>query len=405
MKDKKLKIALCCDAFFPMVDGVINAVHNYASKLSEKHDVTVFVPESPDKNFVDNFPYKVVRCKNLPIKFGDYVTPLPLIDKNFRNQLNQNFDIIHLHSPFTISKSAIKVAKKRKIPLIITLHSQYKQDFKEKTKSNLLTKFMMKYIAKSFNACDELWTMNPKMADLSHEYGYTGGVFVLPNGCDLNKHDIQDNKVDTFRLQYATRNEKLLLYVGRIHILKNIEFILKVCEKLKEKHFPFKMVFVGNGQDFEKFKKMSKNMHLEDSVIFVGKVTDRDKIQYFYKVSDLFVFPSNYDTDGIVKTEAAAYQTPTIFLKDTIVSSCVQDNYNGYIGENDTIKFADKIVDIFKDEQNYKTVCINAEKTLYLTWNDIIAKAEKHYYEIIEEHKKGEEDENKIRRKKQKNLF
>ena len=35
MKDKKLKIALCCDAFFPMVDGVINAVHNYASKLSE----------------------------------------------------------------------------------------------------------------------------------------------------------------------------------------------------------------------------------------------------------------------------------------------------------------------------------------------------------------------------------
>lgn len=389
MKKKRLKIALCCDAFFPMVDGVINVVHNYATELSKKHDVTVFVPESLDKNFVDDFPYIVVRCKKLPITFGDYVTPAPMFDKKFKKQLNQDFDIIHLHSPFTISKTAIKVARKRKIPIIITLHSQYKQDFKEKTKSKLLTNFMMKYIARSFNACDELWTMNPKMAELSHAYGYKGKVFLLPNGCDLNKSDINANKVDNFRLQYASKDEKLLLYVGRIHILKNIEFILKVCEQLKEKHFPFKMVFVGNGQDFDKFNKMNQNMHLEDCVFFVGKVADRNKLQYFYKVSDLFVFPSNYDTDGIVKTEAAAYQTPTIFLEGSIASSCVQNNFNGYIEENDVTKFADRIIEIFKDEKNYKTVCKNAEETLYLTWKDIIARAEKRYYEIIEK-KKGE---------------
>ena len=388
MEEKRLKIALCCDSFFPMVDGVINVLHNYAEILSKKHDVTVFVPESTDKKYVDNFPYKVCRCKNLPINFGDYVTPAPTLDRHFKKMLDDNFDIIHLHSPFTIAKAAVKVAKKRDIPIIVTLHSQFKKDFLEKTKSKLLTAFMMKYIAKTFNSCEELWTMNSKLEEMSHEYGYNGKVFLLPNGCDMKKQNIDNKKEDAIKSKYVQNGEHLLLFVGRIHRLKNIDFIFETCQHLKEKNFPFKMLFIGSGQDYDKYLKRRQEDGLEEELQFLGKITDREKLQHFYKASDLFIFPSYYDCDAIVKNEAAAFGTPTIFVEGAITASSVKDGVNGYVGKNDPAAFADKIVEIFNDEQKYKQVCINAEKTLFKTWDEIVEQAEKRYYQIIKSHKK-----------------
>ena len=86
----------------------------------------------------------------------------------------------------------------------------------------------------------------------------------------------------------------------------------------------------------------------------------------------------------MVKSEAAVFETPTIFLKDTIVASVIEDGKNGYIGENDTDKFADKIINLFADKAEYEVVCKNAKKTLYFTWQEIIDRAENEYLKVIE---------------------
>lgn len=384
MEDKKLKIAIVCDAFFPMVDGVISVVHNYATILSQKHDVTVFAPATKDKTFKDNYPYKVVRCKIFPINFGDYNMSMPAFDKKFKKALKDgNFDIVHIHSPFTIAHQAIKVANKQKTPIIVTFHSQFQYDFKKATHSEILTNMLIKYVANAFNKCDELWTMNPKMEELSRSYGYNGPVVLTPNGCELKRENIDEQKLNEFRAQYCAPDEKMFLYVGRIHVLKNIEFILRSLKVLKEKGFKFKMIFVGNGQDYNYLTKLNKELDLEDCVKFVGKVSDRSLLQYYFAASDLFLFPSKYDSDGIVKCEAAAFKTPTVFLDGTFAASAATDGYNGYVVNEDAEQFANKIIEIFEDEENYNQVCINAEKTLYLTWDDIVKTAEQQYYDAI----------------------
>ena len=372
-----------------MIDGVVNVVDNYAKILSKKHNVTVFVPASRDKNFKDDFPYKVVRCKNFPIGIGDYNMATPRLDKNFKKAIKENgpYDIIHIHSPFTVAKAGIRYAKKHDIPTVIHLHSQFKQDFMEKTHSHLLTAILMAYMRKSFNSCDELWTMNPKLVDLAREYGCKGKITIHPNGCDMTP-DVNLEAAKKLRKKYAQDDEKVLLFVGRIHKLKNIRFSIDVCEKLKELGFKFKMLFAGDGQDFEHFKKYTTSKNLDDKVLFLGKIKDRKKLKLLYKLADLFVFPSNYDSDGLVKNEAAAMQTPTIFIDGSITASSVKDDFNGYLCEEDVDKFAQKIVDIFKDEKDYQKVCENAQKTLYFSWNDIVNKAEKEYLRVIEEHKK-----------------
>lgn len=385
MEEKRLKIAFFVDSYYPIIDGVTHVVDNYARILSQKHDVTVFVPKSRTK-YEDNFPYKVVRCKISKLSIGEYNISLPNVDAGFKEYLkNQKFDIVHVHSPFTVGRFGIEYANKNNIPVVITCHSQFYQDFKRVTGSKLVSNLLVKYVAKAFNACDELWTMNPKLKELVRAYGYHGKVFIIPNGCDM-KNDIERSAVESFKSKLVSGNEKLIVNVGRIYALKNIDFILKVCKALKENGFKFKMLFVGDGSEIEKYKKKSKKLGLDGTVSFVGVVEDREKLKYYYASADLLFFPSAYDTDGLVKSEAACFETPTIFLKDTIAASVVKDEDNGFIGENDVGVFAKKIERVFQNNEVYGNVKKRAKETLFHTWDQVLVSAEREYFKVIEQH-------------------
>ena len=68
--DKKLTIGIFNDSFYPITDGVIMVVDNYAKRLSRYANVIVFVPSYKSRSFDDTkLPYKVVRCKSLNISF------------------------------------------------------------------------------------------------------------------------------------------------------------------------------------------------------------------------------------------------------------------------------------------------------------------------------------------------
>lgn len=391
MEDKKLHIGLFCDSFYPMVDGVIQVVDNYARELGKFCDVTVFVPKAR-KKYTGEFPYKVVRSKIMKVFFLDYDLSLPRLDKKFMRQLNNsNLDIVHIHSPFTIGKIGLKYAQKHKIPCVATLHSQFKKDFYRATHSKMLTKFMLKKIMSVFNQCTELWTMNQKCVDLSREYGYVGKTYIMPNATNLKNDfdlDKENVKIELQDKYFIKSNEKILLSIGRLNKLKNIDFSIDVCSKLKEKNFPFKMILVGKGVDENYFKDLVKSKNLNDKIIFAGKVVDPIEKAKLFLASDLHIFPSEYDTDGIVRIEAAAFGLPSICVKDSFPASTIKNDINGYVCEKDSTMFADKIIEIFKDKQKYNQVCENTYKDLYLSWPAVINKAYNRYIKLIEQNKK-----------------
>ena len=55
MKEDKITIGLFNDTYYPLVDGVVQVVDNYARLLSKKANVVVFVPKGRDKKYVDNY--------------------------------------------------------------------------------------------------------------------------------------------------------------------------------------------------------------------------------------------------------------------------------------------------------------------------------------------------------------
>ena len=138
----KKNIGFFIDTFFPMIDGVVMVVDNYAKRLSKYANVYVFAPASPGEVYDDTkFNYHVIRCKSLGLSFIDYNLPLPDLDSAFKNELNGiKLDLVHIHSPFTIGRIGVNFALKHNIPLVATFHSQYRQDFYRATKSNFMSK-------------------------------------------------------------------------------------------------------------------------------------------------------------------------------------------------------------------------------------------------------------------------
>ena len=91
-----MKIGFFVDVFYPMIDGVIKVVDNYATLLAEKgEDVTVFCPNGKEKFDDSKFPYKVVRCESLYIEKYDYVVPMPSFDAKFLSELRHTRRFYH----------------------------------------------------------------------------------------------------------------------------------------------------------------------------------------------------------------------------------------------------------------------------------------------------------------------
>ncbi len=385
IEEKKLTIGLFIDVYYPMVDGVVVVVDNYAKELSKKANVIVFAPGTRDKKYVDQFPYPVIRSKRVRLPFMEYDISLPFFDRKFRKTLrNAKLDIVHIHSPFAVCRTGLSYAKKHRIPVVATLHSQYKKDFLARTKSQIVTDIAIKEIMYTFNQCDECWAVNNKVADIFMEYGAKKRPGIQLNATDLLP--LADlSMLDKLKHQYDIKSdEKVFLYVGRLDVVKNLGFTIQALGHLKKKGFKFKMIFIGSGPYETDMKQMVKKNELSNYVVFAGRVMDRVELSAYYKLADLFLFPSLYDSSSLVQIEAASQSTPTLFLKGAATADTITEDVNGYLSEDDPMVYANKIVEIFKHQEQYNVISVQAFRDLYQSWDQATDKVYEKYLKRIE---------------------
>ena len=384
-----MNVGLFIDTYYPVIDGVINVVHAYASRLSKKCNVTVFTAEGlnlpPD--YDDRFPYKVVRCKAITgRKTDDYSRPLPMFDPKFDKAIrNANLDIMHIHSAYPIGLTAKILSRKLGIPMIGTLHAHFRPDviqYTGKFFGNMLVKLMMT----AYNACIECWAVNNSVGILfQKEYGLKSPVFTMPFSTE---HYPLEDKVAACREINETyglnENDFVLSTVGRIDFQKNEEFLIRALVLLKEKVPDFKMLFVGDGGKKKTLEEMVAQFGLQNNVIFCGVVSDIITTMKIYARTNLLLFPSVADTYGLVKIEAACQQTPTLFVRDTMAACGIKKNVNGFTAPNNEAAYASKIEELYHNPELLKQAGLCAHKDFFSTWDAIVDKVYERYEVIID---------------------
>lgn len=383
-----MHVGLFIDTYYPMVDGVINVVDNYARVLSQWCDVTVFAPEV--KGYDDSqLPYRVVRSLSVPLGFMDYELPAPLIDYGFRKDVRHSeLDIVHIHSPFGIAENGIRYARKHNIPVVATLHSQFKYDLERNIPFSLrpAVDLGLSAIMSTFNRCDECWAVNSEIQNLfEQEYGLKKPCRVMLNA--TRHKPVADPEAaaaeinERFGLQ---PDETVFLFIGRINFLKNLDFLSRSLKILKDRGHKFKMLFVGAGLDELRLEKLLAELELQDCAIMCGRIAEIPTLEKLYSRAKLFLFPSLYDANSLVQIEAAAQGTPTVFLKGARTAATVTPEVNGFIAEPDELAYAMKIEEILSNPEHYQAVSQAASKDLYRSWDTAVKEAYERYESLIQ---------------------
>lgn len=391
-----MKVGMFVDTFYPMVDGVIKVVDNYSRRLAKKCEVVVFCPDIKgyDKSEDKKFPYEVVRCSSLPLPGVDYSLPLPLADPSFNLPLiKSGLDMVHIHSPFAVGMAGALYAKIHQIPAVGTLHSQYRQDFERTFKLEPTVKMAMNTLMMTFNACDECWTVNDAIRNLYlNEYGLSVPCNIIPNATDHVPVADPEAAAGRVNSRYGlAADDNVLLFVGRINFIKNLDFLVRSLRLLKDRGAKFKMLFVGQGQDEDKLNAMVKELQLEEEVVMAGLVSSREELQDIYARAKMFLFPSLYDTNSLVQIEAACQGTPTVFLKGARTAATVTDGVNGLLVEPTEEAYADAIAGLLADRQRYDRIAAAAREQLYINWDTVVEMVYDKYQELIEVKKKNVE--------------
>ena len=379
-----MRIGQFSDSFLPIVDGVGRVVYNYAAALSKRGEECYVVAPMSDTGYRGGYPFELVDfiSMELPLQ-RQYSTGIPSLDTHYDARMrNIGLDIIHAHSPFIAGLEAQRLARRRNIPVIGMFHSRYYDDFYQYTRAEMLANIAVATIVNFYQRCDEVWTVSQSSAETLHDYGYVGEIVVMPNGTP----DIEPDpaRAANAKAHFQLPDDPILLYCGQINWKKNILRILESCAAYRRKGKPFTLVLAGQGPDVKAIQQKVTELGLSDLVRFTGHITDETLLFGLYETADLFVFPSLYDTSGMVVRESAAMETPSVVVRGGATAEPIVDRENGFLCE-DTTESLSEIIDMaLADLPMTRRVGQSARKTIYLSWDDIAANALDRYTALIE---------------------
>ena len=143
------------------------------------------------------------------------------------------------------------------------------------------------------------------------------------------------------------------------------------------------MVFIGSGGDEEEIRAQTEQLSLGDKCIFTGPLRDREKLRGWYSRADLLLFPSTFDTNGLVVREAAACGLPALLIRDSCAAEGVTDGINGILIREDSAALFAALNSLYGREEFLGRIGEKAMNDLYLSWEDRVLRACDRYEEIL----------------------
>lgn len=362
-----MRIGFFSDTYIPVVHGVTISMETFRKELEKMgHTVYIYTTEIPGyKDLNPNvFRFKSVRVFKKP-ELRNALDFMP-IGHSFNEVTKFPLDIIHAHTPFSLGVLAKYVAKKQKIPIIYTHHTHYPEYVKAYLKETHLLPYLAKVYSRWFcNLSNAVIAPSLKIKKLLYEYGVNKNIpiHVLPTGIDLNIFKPSSAIRSSLRKKLKiSAKTKVLIHVGRIGEEKNVEFVVRAFAEIKKKQEDTVLMMVGDGYFLDKLKEIVKGLGIGDSVIFTGPVPYESIVSY-YQASDMFVFASLADTQGIVILEAMACGLPVVAIKDDAFSDMMKDGEDGFmIKQQSVVLFAEKVLKIFSDKVLYDKFSDSAQK-------------------------------------------
>lgn len=229
----------------------------------------------------------------------------------FEKVLKYGYDVIEIHTSFWEDMIVEEMAKRNGIKKII-IHAHATGITKKHASLEVHYKVRERLtdnIATDFWACSKEageWIFGDRIAK--------DKVKILPNAIETERFQFRPEERIKLRKKYKLENKFIIGQIGRLEIVKNHEFTLKILRKLIEIVPEVELLIIGSGEEKERIEKIVQEFALENHVTFLGR---RDDVEDWLQVMDVFLLPSFSEAFPIALIEAE-----TAGLK-CICSECV----------------------------------------------------------------------------------
>ena len=388
MEQKKLKVCLLNDSFPPSIDGVANAVVNYATVIQKSlGEAIVATPSYPGVE--DHYPFPVVRYPSLDTtKLVGYRAGYPFSPRAQSRLVAFGPDVIHSHCPFVSNMAARTLREQTEVPIIFTYHTKFDIDIAHALELKLLQSAALRLMVRNIESCDEVWTVSRGAGENLRSLGYQGDYLVMENGVDFPRGAAPEAESGALRRELGLPADvPVYLFVGRMMWYKGIRVILEALSRGRKEGAKFRMVLVGDGAERREMEETARDLGIGDWCLFTGAVHDRELLRRYYSMADLFLFPSTFDTNGIVVREAAACGLGSVLIRDSCAAEGIADGRNGFLVEENGESLWALLRGLGRGQM--RQVGENALRELYLSWEDSVRRAYDRYQVVIDRYRGG----------------
>ncbi|MDR2419415.1 MAG: glycosyltransferase [Treponema sp.] len=403
-----MKIVMFTDAYWPRVNGVTVSVDSFSHALVRRGNevmiVCPFYPESPVAERLSTVRGAAPEHESEPVVVRVPSIGVHLLSKEDRfarfeklfwvSQHIEAFnpDILHINTEFMLAEFGLYYAGMYGIPSVYTFHTlweDYATNYLPFLPPTVLKSFAKNLIKKFLRRANRVIVPTEQIGGVIKQYGVKKRTHLVPTGIDpaLFTHD--DEEITAYRTlleqKYPRlRGKRILLFAGRISGEKNIDFLLAIAPLIIEKHPEIAFLFVGNGPDLHLFQKEAVQLGVADACVFTGYLS-REDLALTYGMSDIFVFPSLTETQGLVTIEAMLSGTPVVAIGAMGTLTVMGGDNGGFMVKNDKDEFVRRVFELLEDDELYQRKVAEArEHAQAWTIDTMAVKLEKIYQGTID---------------------
>ncbi len=299
-----------------------------------------------------------------------------------------SIDILHAHD-WLVASAAIGLKHLFRKPLLATIHS-----LERGRRSGLFNDGQMMLDQIENLLIQESWhtiVCSQYMQSICH-FSFifpNDKMTIIPNGVRFNDFSIElsSKEKQIHHKKYAQENEQIVGYIGRLVPEKGVNVLLGAVTNVLKAKPNTKFVIAGEGWHRNELEGISKELQIEDKVLFTGYLSEEDFLPYF-NVTDILVVPSTYEPFGIVALEGMATRTPIIVSDVGGLSEIVDHKWTGFkVPPDNSDAMAEAIIELLENNDLRKRIIKNAEEKLthVYDWTIIADQTIKIYERIFDE--------------------
>lgn len=353
-----MKILFISDVYFPRINGVSTSIETFRHELRKLgHTVHLIAPDyqmpSSDESDILRVP-----SRRVPMDPEDRFMSFKWVMQHLDKFRDEQYDIIHVQTPFVAHYLGLKLSKLLNIPCVETYHTFFEEYLYHYVP--LVPKRIMKLVATRFsrhqgNSLHGMVVPSHPMLSVLKNYGITTHAEVIPTGIEPESFIPGDR--ESFRARYGIpQHRPVLLFVGRVAHEKNIGFLLQVVKQVRISIPDILFVVAGEGPAREHLEKDAKELGLGDNAMFIGYLDRHTELNSCYRSADIFIFSSRTETQGLVLLEAMAQGVPVVSTAELGTRDVLMEGQGVWIAKEEVADFSEKIIRMMGDENARKAL-------------------------------------------------